>query len=129
MEETRREILQEARGEDKGNIKQSSSHETISQELGEVASDRSDGEPGGAPLTLWVRMTHSYFPCFQDEFTNPHSAVQNTTKTSSPSDLLKGRFRQMYGQGLYPDASVQKLFQPRVSFSEFQPAMSHLACF
>lgn len=69
------EILQEAGWEDKGNIKQNISDETTSQELGEVATDRLDGEPGGAPLTLWMRMAHNSFPCFQDEFSNPHTAI------------------------------------------------------
>lgn len=49
------------------------------------------------------------------------------TKPSSPSDLLKRRFRPMCHQGLYPDISVQKLFQSWVCDSHL--AMSHLACF
>lgn len=60
---------------DKGNMKQSSSDETISQEPREVTIDRLDGEPGGAPFTLWVRTAHSSFPCFQDEFSNSYTAI------------------------------------------------------
>lgn len=60
---------------DKTTIKQSSSDETATEGLGEVAIDRLDGEPGEAPLTLWVRTASSSFPCFQNEFSNPYTSI------------------------------------------------------
>lgn len=58
--ERRREILQKARWEDKGEVKQSSSDEKTSQELVEVTTDRLDEESRGAGVDE-VKRNNNYF--------------------------------------------------------------------
>lgn len=58
--ERRRDILQKARWEDKGEVKKSSSDETTSQELVEVTTDRLDEESRGVGVDE-VKRNNNYF--------------------------------------------------------------------